>query len=344
MSTKITGSSFSIMTGGSTNFKHSGRFDLEKEKAIRDFILENGWLNKVETVNFLAQGEYNENYTVVSDSKKYVFRINHGSQLRIDNQIEYEYLALKALENSDVTPHAFFYKLDAPGFDRGILLMEFLEGIPLDYKKDAHRAALVFALVHSQPVTPNFIIQKNPFADIAKESYYMLKRYNYEDYSVVRKMLLDYHEKMAAFSQNADKYFAEESVCIVNTEVNSHNFIINDGRQYLVDWEKSVVSYRYQDLAHFLVPTTTLWKSDYVYSKEEKKNFIEKYNGALGERFGTDELLEKTLAVERVILLRALSWCYMAYYEYTHQDRSLRNNDTFKKIKQYLDGAECFLR
>ena len=47
--------------------------------------------------------------------------------------------------------------------------------------------------------------------------------------------------------------------------------------------------------------------------------------------------------MERVILLRALSWCYMAYHEYTAADRELTHNDTFATITSYLDEAECFL-
>ena len=114
-------------------------------------------------------------------------------------------------------------------------------------------------------------------------------------------------------------------------------------RAYLVDWEKAVVSYRYQDLGHFVVPTTTLWKSNYVYSEEEKLSFIRHYARNSDLDLDLKELFEKMKILERTILLRALSWCFMAYYEYTQADRKLRNEDTFEKIRDYLNDIESLL-
>jgi len=48
--------------------------------------------------------------------------------------------------------------------------------------------------------------------------------------------------------------------------------------------------------------------------------------------------------MEKTILLRALSWCYMAWYEYTRTARPLRNADTFAKISQYLADIPCILK
>jgi len=59
----------------------------EKAKRIASFLRENGWLRDFREVKFLAAGEYNENFSVHTDDKTYVFRINHGSQLNIPNQI-----------------------------------------------------------------------------------------------------------------------------------------------------------------------------------------------------------------------------------------------------------------
>ncbi|WP_454052488.1 hypothetical protein [Clostridium sp. Marseille-Q7071] len=65
-------------------------------------------LNKEFNINFLAQGEYNINYTISDENKKFVFRINTASQLRLENQINYEFEALKAIEKSGVTPKGLF--------------------------------------------------------------------------------------------------------------------------------------------------------------------------------------------------------------------------------------------
>jgi hypothetical protein len=56
------------------------------------------------TVTPLAQGEYNLNYLIASDSIQLVFRVNIGTQIVRDDQIVYEYRALELLKHSGVTP------------------------------------------------------------------------------------------------------------------------------------------------------------------------------------------------------------------------------------------------
>jgi len=48
--------------------------------------------------------------------------------------------------------------------------------------------------------------------------------------------------------------------------------------------------------------------------------------------------------MEKTILLRALSWCFMAWYEYTQTDRPIQNPDTFAKITQYLADIPWILQ
>ena len=297
----------------------------------------------VERVEFLAAGEYNQNYLVHGRSGKYVFRINHGSQLGLDNQIEYEFRVLKAVEPSGVTPRAFFVDVDADGLGKGVLLMEYLRGRPLDYPTDIQTAARVFAKIHSLSAAEGFIVQNNPVQAIAQESYGLINRFADHPLVAEKTHLLRYHEKVLNLSENTGDFFTDEQLCIVNTEVNSRNFIVQPQKAYLVDWEKAVVSYRYQDLGHFVVPTTTLWKSNYLYSEEEKLRFIRCYSQSLDLDLDVRELFEKTKILERTILLRALSWCFMAYYEYTREDRTLRNKDTFAKIRDYLNDIESLL-
>jgi thiamine kinase-like enzyme len=318
-------------------------------KNIRDFLKKSGWLRDVDSIQFLAAGEYNENYTVSASGRNYVFRINHDTQLNIGNQIEYEFNVLKSLELSGVTPKPYFYDLHPEELDGGVLLMQYIPGVPLDYGKDSEKAACVFASVHSQPCNDNLILQKQPVYDIARESLWLLNKYKNHPLKDARKRLLSYHDDIIKLAKNTEALFSDEPLCVVNTEVNSKNFIIQKDRGFLVDWEKGVISSRYQDLGHFLVPTTTLWKSDFTFDKEQKKKFLMSYAGYLKKNEvhplpRVSELLEKTMILEKTILLRALSWCLMAYYEYVEKDRKLKDTTTFERIRMYLREIECFLK
>ena len=63
-----------------------------------------------ETYTLLAQGEYNVNYLFAHPvtGRKLVLRVNMGSQMHLDRQIEYEAHALGLLRGSGRTPDVYY--------------------------------------------------------------------------------------------------------------------------------------------------------------------------------------------------------------------------------------------
>ncbi|MGA2142152.1 MAG: phosphotransferase [Brevinematales bacterium] len=322
---------------------------------IMHFLTKNGWLGNVDSISFLAAGEYNTNYIVKSGKDFYVFRLNYGSQLGLDDQTGYEFRCLKLLEYTGVTPRAFFYEPPGKNFSRGAILEEYIPGRPLDYRRDIPAAAYIFSKVHEvhpqgAAVDRPFILE-DPIQALAGESLALLNKYPADKsmsvYSPAYSLLSDIYEDLTLNAASNAIYFRDEEKCLVNTEVNSENFIIGEDPAgcHLVDWEKAVFSCRYMDLAHFMAKTTTLWKTDYYLKDEERSSFLRSYYSALTDKAGLtlDAVMEKTKFIEKAVLLRALSWCYMACYEYMNTGRPIKNLKTFKKIKEYLGGAEWFL-
>lgn len=319
--------------------------------AITSFLDTHAWFSPdepVKEISFLAAGEYNENYRVVTRDASYVFRINHGSQLGLEGQIGYEFAVLHAVAGSDVTPRPYRCEPSPglPELGKGVLLMEYLPGRPLRYTEDWQGAAAIFAAVHGQPTDDGLLVQADPVLDIARESEGLINRFPDHPLTNAKQRLLAYHADILELAEDVRPLFADDPLVIVNTEVNSHNFIVDDSgaepRYRLVDWEKAVVSSRFQDIGHFLVPTTTLWKTDYRFSPEGKRRFVDKYLELAGLDMDLDTAMALAGIMERTILLRAMSWCYMAYHEYTASGRALKNADTFEKIDYYLSEMECF--
>ena len=180
-------------------------------------------------------------------------------------------------------------------------------------------------------------------ADIVTESRELLGRYPDHPLQPLGSKIGAFADGIAELGRQVDPEMARDRLCIVNTEVNSGNFIMSPAGLRLVDWEKAVVSYRYQDLGHFLVPTTTLWKSDVVFDPDRRAAFLQHYYEAAEPPVSYEQLDSCSRALERTIVLRALSWCYMAYAEYTQQQRALFNTDTFATIESYLERAEEFM-
>lgn len=289
------------------------------------------------SLKFLQQGEYNINYLLDTDRGKFVLRINSKSQMNLKNQIRYEYDTLKFLEKSFVTPKVFYVDDSKDKLLNGVILMEYLEGRSLIYEKDSEVAAKIFSNIHSLDIKSqnNFILEENLFTDRINEANFWLKDV-FKSEKVTKEQknffykLLDYLEK----NKYKEKYFKKNKIlCLNNTEVNSKNFIISD-KSYLIDWEKAVISDPCQDITHFIVITTTKWKTDFVASKEYEDKFFKEYEKCLKKNI---DIKERVNLYKPYMYSRALSWCMNAYTEYLKEDKLIKNEDTFKKIKEFTD-------
>ena len=294
----------------------------------------------------LGQGEYNQNFSFIHPltQQKLVLRINTGSQMHLENQIEYEFSALKNLEASGRTPKALFCDNSKSILPYGTLVMEWLPGRPLDYRRDLQKAAEIFADIHSTPVPAGHQLMEpaHPAKAIYDECMEMFTHYfDWEQADPVIVRLLE--ELISEIGRLPLCDGSSAPKCIVNTEVNSGNFLINkEGNSYLIDWEKPLLSEAAQDLGHFLVPTTTFWKTDVILTPDEIRGFVELYEKAMNGRMDTSCLSERLPLFFTVTCLRGVTWCAMALREYSQPDRPLSNADTLAKIKDYIN--EDFLR
>ena len=292
----------------------------------------------------LAQGEYNMNYRVHRRDGVWVFRVNIGTQIGRDDQICYEYRALELLDSTGVTPRPFYMDDGREWLEYGVLLMEYLPGEPLDYRRDADAAARLFARVHSQPVSPDenhLIHEERPLSMTYEECSRLLPVYLESELAdpALRDYLRDVLD-WADAARHKEAYFsADPWPCIINTEVNSGNFIANRERStlHLVDWEKPLWGDPSQDLSHFCVPTTTLWKTDYCMTDEGKRAFLDAYRAAVSDTHLRDTIKERVRLRDPFNCLRGISWSAMAWVNYQTGDHALRNEDTFRKVSAYLD-------
>lgn len=289
----------------------------------------------------LGQGEYNLNYVFTHPvtGQKLVLRINRGSQMHLEEQIGYEFSALQDLVPSGRTPKPLLCCRE-----HSLLVMEWLPGVALDYRQDMETAAAILADIHSVPVPEDcrLIRPAAPARAIYEECLDMVRHYyDWEDADPeVTALLRTLVEEIGRLPLSEA---SDAPTCIVNTELNSGNFLIDrQGTSHLVDWEKPLLSEPAQDLGHFLAPTTTFWKTDVILTPEEVKDFAAKYIAAVNGRVDCATLPQRLPLFFTVTCLRGVTWCAMAYREYCQPDRALRNEDTFRKLKAYLEPE--FLR
>ena len=302
--------------------------------------------NVEEKYELLAAGEYNVNlsFTHPISGEKLILRINQGSQMHLESQIEYEANTLRLLKDSGRTPRLYYVDGSKKYLDKGILVMEYLPGVVLDYEKDLMKAADILVDIHRQalPYESGLIRTGTGFSFVLDECEEMFKHYTeskYADKDIENRIrhLLDMGWKM---SKSGEVSFDELYKCLINTELNSTNFLINeDGKNYLIDWEKAVFGYPAQDIGHFLAPTSTFWKTDIILTKAEIDDFITKYIEKAERHFDTNGIRETALAFIKINCLRGLSWCAMAYVQYREADKEIMNESTRIKLGQYLEDS-----
>lgn len=298
----------------------------------------------------LAQGEYNRNFRFRHPvtGKELLLRVNCGSQMHLEHQIEYESHALELLAPSGRTPRVLYTDGSKRYTDHGVSVMEYLPGRPLDYHRDLERAAGILADVHSVPLPgPSGLIEPaDPLRAVLEECEEMLRVYLNSDLpplSGKRKIreLLD-----LAWERYHRTNRTGGARCIVNTELNNTNFLMAEepdgpagGRDWLIDWEKPLWSDPAQDIAHFLVPTTTFWKTDVILSPGETADFLTAYEASVSGRIDLTGLRERLGVFMPVTCMRGVTWCAMAWVQYQKEEKELSNDSTRRKLEAYLSDS-----
>ena len=291
-------------------------------------------------VNFelLGHGEYNINYLFrhPSSGNRLVLRLPMGSQMHLDNQARYEFEALRLLEPSGRTPAPLYIDDTKNAIPYGFMVMDFLPGRPLRYESDLQNAAQCLADIHNLEISAetHLLSPDNPCAAILEECITMAAHYLKSDLAArdtkqLISSLLERGQKIVESAKPQDKR------CLINTELNSGNFLVNDEKTFLVDWEKPLYACPGQDLGHFLAPTTTLWKTDSILTESDIKRFLQHYCDSSQRYSDPAALWEDTLPFFTMTCLRGVTWCAMAWVEYQSPDRILKDAFTFEKIKYY---------
>jgi len=292
-------------------------------------------------VEFLARGEYSLNYLVRGPDL--VARLVTGTQmgLPLGEQATYEHHALTLLAPSGVTPKPYHVDPNPVNLPYPLILEEYLPGRPLDYATDLAAAARCVAAVHALGVPEEHRLQSHPdpAPAILEESRGLAEPYlDWDEAPPESKAaLLEGFRRIQGFLECGD-LFTGDDLAIVNYDLNTHNFVVENGEAGLLDWEKARVAPRTQDLAHFLLPTTTLWRDDTaaLLSEEQELEFIEAYleRSPVADVGRFDEQLG---AMKTIVSLRAVSWCAWALQETARAGRPIANEETLNRSRRYLE-------
>ncbi len=327
-----------------TDAMQAMQHEVERYLARRDWSDVPAMAERRFTVSPLAGGEYNLNFLLTAGEEKRVFRVNIDTQIGRDDQILYEYKALQLLAVSGVTPRPYFVDDSRRDLARGVSIMEYLPGRPLVYETDLDQAADLLARIHQVPVDPtrNHLIREDaPLDLIYRECAGLLQTYFDSDLAdpAIRTFLKEVID-WARAARRRERFYQEDPwPCIVNTEVNAGNFIVDPdrGRMHLIDWEMPRWGDPSQDICHFCSPLTTLWKTNYRMTPADKKRFVERYARGIADQHLRDTLSERIRLRDPFVYLRGISWSAMGWVAYQTEFSGMRNPDTWQTLVQYMN-------
>lgn len=301
----------------------------------------------------LGMGEHNLNYWFEDpvSRERFVLRINVTKQPFHENQVRYEFDALRALESSGCTPKPLYLDDSSQAPCEGAMVISFCDGEQLDFDHlhpgDLNRAASILADIHSVAVPDDCRLYRptDPIRKLFEEClgrYKMYSQFGFADLEVTRRM-----ERFIRITQHCvdETEFNSMQARIVNTETLASHFLLPSDRAhgsmrsgYFVDWERPILGDVAEDIAFFVAPTTTFWDSDYLFPAGRFEEFVEAYWHAVDGRFERGDFDRRFAAFLKVATFRALAWCCRAVVQ---QKSGLKVHITDKakaKVPIYLSA------
>lgn len=309
----------------------------------------------------LGEGEHNRNFLFCDPETqtRYVLRVNVLPQPFHENQVRYEFDALRALERSGRTPKPLYLDEGASAPAHGALVISFCEGDELDFDhlrpKDIERVARILADVHSVPVAPDCPLYRptDPMRALFDECVERFEAYRasaYEDARITR-----WAERFLSRASRAldEAPRAAAGASIVNTETLPSHFLLPHGTEapngndakgaspgkepgFFVDWERPVIGEPAQDVAYFVSPTTTFWDSEFLFPADDVDAFVEQYWRAVDGRIPRDGFDARLSAWRMMTALRSVTWCCRALIRYAGATGAHTTDKTAQKLPVYL--------
>jgi thiamine kinase-like enzyme len=294
------------------------------------------------SLHFLAAGEYTYNFRVTLEGIDAVFRVVTGSQmgLGVPEQALYEAHALQILAPTGKVPTLIRVEPETRPIGYPYLVETYLPGRPLNYQTDLVEAARCVATIHRCMPSAGHRLQlhRDPVGSILDETAMLVDSLRDSKWDAVKAL----RERVDGMTKDAFEAVRADPA-IINTDLNSHNFIVDDGRVSLIDWEKARIGPSLMDIAHFLLPTTTLWRDATAtrLSEEQRETFLHAYIEARPglEPEGYRAALHTALQLATV---RAISWCAWSLAASERGERPIENEETLQK--SLLFTSSDFLR
>ncbi len=309
----------------------------------------------------LGAGEHNENYWFAdpASGRKFVLRVNVAPQPFHDDQVAYEYEALKTIEPCGHAPKPLYVDSSRKLIDHGAMVISFCEGQELDFDKlrdgDLQRCIRLMANIHAVKLDDSCKLFRP--ADPLRELYdECMQRYEiYRSSGFEDERINKWADRFAGTARKQMETSAPSDTShVINTETLPSHFLLphdvtSSELGFFVDWERPIIGEVAQDVAYFVSPTTTFWDSEYLMPLSQAHELVEDYWDAVDGRFNRKGFDERFRAWRMMTALRSTMWCCKAYAVQRMTPGSYMTPKAAQKLPIYLSdefmeriARDCF--
>jgi len=200
------------------------------------------------------------------------------------------------------------------------LVTNYLEGGPLDYgRSHLQHCATTLARLHRLPQTSGYELdslrQHIPVIEKPLTLFFEEARDYAQPYLDSPQADPDIVAMLQAVLAKAEQRLEVEHLlqdyphqCLVHSDHTYENWVVNDQRAYLVDWEWAEIGSPAGDLGHFLSPVTVRRYQDYRLPPEDRAFFLQCYDDALEDADLAERIRYHFAAFGPYPAVRSLCW------------------------------------
>lgn len=261
-----------------------------------------------------------------------IFRLNQTALVRVavntPNQrfagditkvTKFERVILDYLKSTDIGHQLKMASVQpSEDFPYTFLITNYLEGVALDYSRDhLQKCAHTLAQLHRLPMSGYEIDRLLPIPIIEHPLtlFYQEAKDYAEPYFNSPNAEPEIVEMLSAVLERARSRLSAESLleayphrCLVHSDHTYENWVINDRRAHLIDWEWAEIGSPAGDLGHFLSPVTICRRQDYRLPIEDRNFFLQCYYDALEDRELATRIERHFAAFGVYPAVRSLCW------------------------------------
>ncbi len=266
------------------------------KQQLESHLQQTAGANHLFTLEFLAHGEANVIFRLNQTDlvRVAVNTPNHRFAGDIRRVTQFEQVVLRYLQGTDIGHQLKESRLESTcEFPYTYLITNYLTGISLNYSRThLQQCAETLAQLHRLPKVKGYAVEslrshlpviEQPLTLFYQEAKHYAQPYfdapeaDPEIVEMLRAVLAKAKARLSA------EYLLAEypHLCLVHSDHTYENWVINDQRAHLIDWEWAELGSPAGDLGHFLSPVTVRRRQGHQLSPADRAFFLQRYYDAL---------------------------------------------------------------